>query len=265
MADQHHTEQQFHDSLRSELVRTANNTYGPEIEPPRQRRWPIAVAAVLAFVVVLGALTLRDTRQVSADLEIVVDGNDLIVRLSNLDASRDEIEGAAAEFGLDLTIDEVPVGPTNVGRFVSSVASELPPELEPLDGQPDRFTGFRIPKNWSGEVALSLGRPARPGERWVIPSDALADGEPAGCMPLIGMTVSEASNLLAERDLSVRWLAIAGAATTYSQDNTEPIKDWMVINAAATSPTDLVVQVTEDGSWPFPADDGVPTPTNPDC
>lgn len=264
MAEQHCTEQQFHDSLRSQLVRTANNTYGSQSDPPRRRRWLIAAAAVLGFVVVLGALTLRDTQHVSADLDIVVDGNDLIVKLSNLDTSREEIERAAADFGLDLTIEEVPVGPTNVGRFVNSVASKLPPELEPLDGQ-DRFTGFRIPKDWDGELALSFGRPARPGEQWVIASDALADGEPAACMPLIGMTVTEANDLLTERDVSVRWLAIDSAATTYSQHNTEPIKDWIVINVAATSPTDLVVQVTEDGSWPFPATDGVPTPTNPDC
>lgn len=261
------SEQRFHESLRSELIRAAGDEYPPSSFHRPKRWWALGAAAVLLLAVVLAALAFRSEDDLSADSPIIVDGNDLILRVEGIGASREEIEEAAASFGVDITTEDVPVGPSMVGAFVGVVASELPPQLLPMEGQPYRLRGVRIPGDWEGSLVLKFGREARPGEPWYAPSDAQADGEPLECMHLIGEMVADVKAALSERDLTVRWFAVGNTIAEFPQSDTSAIDSWRVTRLQAVSPSEVIVDATEDGAWLAPSaeEGGIPQPTNPDC
>src|SRR3546814_20237293 len=55
----------------------------------------------------------------AASVTITADGDMVTVTLNDTSNSADEIESAIEDHGLDIDIEEVPVGPSNYGRFVS--------------------------------------------------------------------------------------------------------------------------------------------------
>lgn len=199
------TRDEFLEQLRDEVGAAARRG-----ATPARRRSPVpaalAAAAVVLVVSVAGFLALSSD-PVAAGVEVLRDDRGVLVRLTGTGAPADAIEQAAAAEGLDVTVDEVPVGPSNVGRFVSATGSELPEFVELIDADgTGTARGIRIPFDFEGDVALSVGRPARDDEAWAVASDATRRGELLACEPVQGMDLREAADLASSAAGSVRIL-----------------------------------------------------------
>ena len=199
------TRDEFLEQLRGEVAAAARRG----AVPPR-RRSPLpaalAAAAVILVVSVVGFLALS-SEPAAAGVEVLRDDRGVLVRLTGTGASAEAIERAAATEGLDVTVEEVPVGPSNVGRFVS-VSGSAPPELVELIDADGTGTarGIRIPFDLEGDVVLSVGRSARGDETWAVASDATRRGELLACESVHGMELADAAELASEAAGSVRIL-----------------------------------------------------------
>ena len=213
----------------------------------RNRMLILAAAAVVAVALMSGLLIGRSADPAAADVEVSIDGPDFVVRLTSLETRPDEIVAEARAAGLDVRVREVPVGPSNVGKFIGS-SGDQPADFRPIDPESDAFTGFRISKDWPGTLELVLGRAARDGESWIGPTDALQPGEALACEPLLGDPVESVARELEDRDLAVRWFMLPTPAEV---DDPGPYGSWHVVSVEALSPHDIRVTATADGSWPF--------------
>jgi hypothetical protein len=178
------------DEMRAEVI----DAHRRQVERRHRRTRRLQMVAVAAAVVVVavGLGTVVSQEQVSAGVDVVRDGDDLVVRLTDLETNPSEVTEAAAEAGLDVRVDEVPVGPSMVGRFVAADGDELPPELRTVDPSgASGFGGFRVPANYQGTIRLHMGRPAEGTETWAVLSDATAPGEPLACTVLEEIDVGE--------------------------------------------------------------------------
>lgn len=260
-------EREFTEALRQQLVeaaerRTDQSDGAPARSAPRRPvpRWSVAlVAAAVLAVVIVGVGTFRDEQPVAADVRVSLDGDHLTLQLSGRDVRADEIVDAARTAGLDVSVAEVPVGSSNVGRLVRAEASELPPVLEVIGPDGATFLGFRIPRDWQGTLHLTLGRPAEAGERFVVTSDAQQPGEPLACRELVGEGLARVADELRAEGYTVRTFALPspGEVTDLS-----PYRDWKVAKVEAVGPDELWINATSDGEWPFP--EGAPV-RSPDC
>lgn len=271
MSTDHLPTERFLRDLRADLLRAAGEQRRHDAGEPgggsgrgRGRALLAAAAAAVVAVVVSVVVVVGGTEPASAGVDVIVDGDDLVVRLTDLETRPEEIVEAAEEFGLSVRVREVPVGPSNVGRFIGGSSSELPPELRPQGGDADSFTGFRIPRDWPGELRLDIGRAAEEGERWRAASDALAPDEPAACEPLLGATVAMTRDVLADAQLRTRWFVFDPGEQEVARADVDTYDDWRVVRVLAVGPRQVWVQATRDGSWPFPP--SVPAPVrNPGC
>lgn len=226
----------------------------PLPRPPRRRgvratRWLGAAAAV---VVVVGAAMVARP-DVAAGVEVVVDAQGTSLYVTDRDTTPEEIESAAAAAGLDLRVVAVPVGPSNVGRFVGASGSELPAGLELVEREStDGYTGFHVPLDFDGWFELQMGRTAEPGEEWAVLSDVTAPGEPLACEQLADLPLAQLLEQLTSIGPSrvrvmlldeARWLepdevAAHGEATTVRVSRRGPEEIWVdvAVDAARFSP-----------------------------
>mgnify|MGYP000848897153 CR=1 FL=1 len=241
-------DERFLSDLRAQLLDAAERPAG-DPHPGRGRRMvQLGAAAVVLMAVAIGVLVVRTHGRAAADVDVIVDGKDLIVRLNDVETRPQAIIEAARGAGLDVRIRQVPVGPSNVGKFIASTAS-IPGDFRPIDRAGDSFTGFRISRDWPGTLELELGRPARTGEAWVAASDALDPEEVLACEPLLGESVGSASTQLVDRKVSVRWVMLPTPGTVAGPDG---YGSWRVVQVQATGPRDVSVFATADVEWPFP-------------
>lgn len=197
------TRDEFLAQLREEVGAAAARGATPT-RPRGQLPAALAAAAVVLVVAVAGFVALSPD-PVAAGVEVLRDDRGVLIRLTGAGTSPEAIERAAASEGLALSVDEVPVGPSNVGRFVSATGSELPELIELID--PDGTStaaGIRIPFEFDGELALSVGRAAEEGEEWAAASDATQAGELLACEPVRDMTLDRAVELADAAAESVR-------------------------------------------------------------
>lgn len=250
-------DREFLDDLRAQLLTAAEaGRAAVVVEPkrsPRRRLLALAAAAVIAVAVLSGVLVTRSTEPASADVEVSVDGDDFIVRLTSLETRPDEIVAEAKKAGLDVRVREEPVGPSKVGKFIGS-SGDRPAEIRPIDEESEAFTGFRIRRDWPGTLDLVLGRAARGGEAWIATSDALDPDEVLGCEPLLGATTDKVSTRIDDRGLRATWFLLPVPGPVADPSGYE---DWKVVSIEAVASDEVRVTATADGSWP--ASTGRPT------
>jgi len=244
IADSHQSQ------LRDALVGAVETKRTRQRRRAVMRRVAFAVVIAAALVASVVSVTGRDDKA-EASLQIKVQDGTVVVRLIDLEDRPDEIIGALRNAGLDASVELVPVGPSNVGRFVGSSGSAGTGPVSVTEGNAYSYVGFSVPQDFRGVLKLKLGRAAAPGERWIASSDAMAKGEPLACKNLYGLTVSEATRELARTSASVRWLALPGGLVAAGAQLDEPYAHWHVVDALATSPDDVLIGITADGSWPF--------------
>lgn len=234
----------------------------------RRRRLAVRGAAVLVavLVVAVGLFVVARPEPTAADVEVLQRDGFTFVRLTDLVTRAAAVRSALSKAGLDVTVDSAPVGPSNVGQFLTLAGEELPPQLTVTNGTASRFAGFKIPADWTGRLTLTMGRAARAGETWRASSDALAPHEALACRDLLGATAAEISRTIAQLGLSSRWLLVgptAGEATP-AQAASGEYASWRAIRIEAVSPSEVWVTMTADGSWPYPP--SVPRPRlDPSC
>ena len=213
-------------------------------------------AAAAAIATALWVTLAGGGGTVAADLEVLHRDGHLVMTLEDIRTRSDEIEQAARDAGIDLTVIEEPVGPANVGRFLSLTSDgPLPPNIVPASEVGGVFVGFKVPEDYDAALVLRRGRLAEPGELWATDSNSFAKDEPLECDDVEGMTASQFEQLAQERDLTVRW-TFEGPDGHAESDAPDGHEDWQVVQVTNTSPTALRVVLTPDGAWPFPP--GVP-------
>lgn len=183
------------DEMRSEVLGARRRLVATRERRRRSARMVAIAAAVVLVAATAGVFMSRE--QAAAGVDVARDGSDLVVRLTDLESDPSEVEQAAADAGLDVQVDEVPVGSAMVGRFVSADGDTLPGEVRTVDEHGvGTFDGFRVPAGFTGTIRLHLGRAAKAGESWVVRSDATAPGEPLACTDLSALDVAGAVDLI---------------------------------------------------------------------
>lgn len=250
---------EFLAELRSQLLVAAETPCGDTapVDTAPRRRWRRArvLAAAAAVLAVIAVGVERQQGTAAAAVEVIrVDGA-IIVRIVDLEARADEVTEAARDAGIHLEVTSVPVGPSNVGRFVAADLSSLPEPVTSTGSDGRSFDGVRIPDGWDGQVAVQLGRHAEPGEDWAVLSDATAASEPLACTAVIGATVAEVQAAVADAGLNARWFTYepTGGAVERGPQDIDAVDGWVVVAADAVSPDEVVIEATPDGSWPGPA------------
>ncbi len=228
--------------LRDELIRAARR-------PPRRARvvglGTIAVlAAMLGFVIVLGG---SDTA--SADVRISRRDGRIEVLLTDLRNSPESVETAMRAEGLEVQVEAVPAGPSNVGRFVGERTSTGgTTDMRRVDETRAAFMGFSIPAGWQGRLTVLLGRAARPGEPYATFSDAFAPGEPLACTAGAGRPLNEFAQALSGFEVMVQGSG-GSSGEPLALDLEAALDDehgrWIVTAAFAISADDLIVQIAE--------------------
>lgn len=251
------SKEEFLAGLRAEVVDAqAAKAAGRRVDAVTR----LAAAAVVVAVAVV-AFVVVSPSPAHAGVDVTRIGDDLVIRLTDLETHPDEIVDAAREAGLDVVVDQVPVGPSNVGRFVGDTQrGDYPEELRSVDSDgASTFVGFRIPHDYSGELRLRLGRPAEVGEEWVVSSQAVAPGELLACSDVVGRSLAEVVPALPE-GVNVQILVIDDGTVVpdvAAVGADERLGGLQVARAMNASPTDLWLEVAADPAiYLLPAPEG---------
>lgn len=238
---------QFLAELRAEISAAAHREH-ERMNRGRRRRDVMRVGALAATVVVavFAAVFVVSAPEANAGVEISRSGDDLVVRLTDLETRPEEVAHAAAEAGLDVTVAEVPVGPSNVGRFIAAEAEGgYPPDLRVVDGDPSTaFLGFRIPAGYDGRLDLLMGRAAGSGDAWAVASDATARGELLECADVVGARLAEVTDAVPS-GIDTQILLLDEGAFLSSDDALRHHGDALIVRATSPAPATLWIEVTE--------------------
>jgi hypothetical protein len=193
---------EFETALREELMAATRR-------PPRRRGEKVAVAAVIiAFVaglVWVAVGSVSSSPPAAADIHITHERGRVIVELTDLQNTPEDIERATDKAGLDIVVDAVPVGPSLVGRFVKYRANAGAKDLDfTVDANGVTFTRFSLPEHWPGRLTLDLGARAGSGEPYAAFSDAYAKGEPLACSNTFHRPLRTATPFLEGYDVDVQ-------------------------------------------------------------
>ena len=137
---------------------------------------------------------------------------DVIAYVTDPYAASRNLSAAFAQRGFDITLSLVPVSPSLVGTVVfmgSDVGNEdLIRTLNGgtcVTGGGTCPIGLDISGQFHGVAQVTLGRAARPGERYESAASAFAPGEPLHCTRLLDARVSELLTVLTAKHLHVEW------------------------------------------------------------
>jgi hypothetical protein len=183
----------------------------PRLTPPRLAL--ASAAAALAVVAVAAFPSSRDDSGVAqAAIRFKTQGNDIVADVRRPFAAQEELNAAFAAEGLDINLTLVPASPSIVGTVVFvGDGGDGAGTIEALAGG-DCVTGggacpigLRIPRDFSGQAEIALGRPAESGERYASTADAFAPGEALHCKATPGSTVGEVLPVLERVYAAVEW------------------------------------------------------------
>lgn len=251
---------EYREELRSQLLRAQReqrHLTARRSERSGHALW-LPVAAAILVLVIAGSLVVMSGSPASASVEVLVRDGFITIRLTDAQSRASEIEKIAAEHGLNIEVVTEPVGPSNVGRFIRSSSTPLPDggTVEGSDGQ--SFNGFRLPVDWPGELTLSYGREADAGESWGAVSNALAPGEAAACLDVLGKPLDAVVERLRDRSLNVRVFVMDPGDTEVQADATGPYGEWPVAMVQSAGVDQVFVRATRDGASPVPGQDPSP-------
>lgn len=241
----------FVEALGDELYAAAVRQTSPAGRARRRRRRLLVPAGAITIgATFIAGILLMVARPNTAQADVRIERADgrVTVTLVDLEHRPRHIEQRVRAAGLDVSVTDVPVGPSEVGRFVGNVTTDLPRELRVIEGGPATFAGFSIPARWSGSLELQVGRPARAGEPYAAFSNAFARGEPLACTPLIGRPAAQSLAVLAARHLWGSFLAIStdpGDTRPVAVDDlrSSGLDDWVIVAADATSASHVLIRI----------------------
>jgi hypothetical protein len=179
----------------------------------------------------------------------------IIATVTDPYAAQASLDAAFKQAGLDIEVTLVPASPSAVGTVVAISGPSKGPQIEALTGGscvtggggPGRCPiGVKIPRDFTGSAAITLGRPAKSGEQYESTNDAFAPGEVLHCSRLLGKTVAVASAELANRGITVEWRGENGDTqpppNEYVADGA-PIGPGIVLLFAQPTPLSKAIRV----------------------
>jgi hypothetical protein len=141
-------------------------------------------------------------------------------------AAQSSLDAAFEAAGLDIIVTLEPVPPSLVGTILYT---DVP--IQTLTGGACATdgggigacpVGLRIPRNFTGQGAITLGRPARPGESYEASASAFAPGESLHCTDILGDQVGHALSQLAADGITPQWHLTAPGAPVTSNETPPP-------------------------------------------
>ncbi|WP_062353255.1 hypothetical protein [Herbidospora yilanensis] len=166
---------------------------------PKRRR--VRVAVPLAAVTA-AAVTWAAWPSSAAALDIRRDGDSYVVTVNDLTADPETYRNLLRGVGLDIDLRFVPAAPSLVGTAVPVGGPDAADAVGFLSKEgdcvlTDCIVGLRIKVGHPGEIDIRLGREAAAGERYAMPGQIDAPGEPLHCVDFRGLRFAEVKALLA--------------------------------------------------------------------
>ncbi|MEV4181120.1 hypothetical protein AB0J28_06700 [Streptosporangium canum] len=203
------------DALLAEIVLLEHTPARRRLMPSARRSLlGLAAAAALAGAIVVGPSLLKASEQVYASQAVTIDrvGDEYAFYFTEGDPDPVELQKAFHKVGLDnLRVTLVPVSPQQSPGSVFGFEKTDPDARATFAGDscPERtencITAFRVTADITGPAEVSLGRPAKPGEKYASPADASLPGEALAGVKLRGRSVAEAVRVVREHDLKVAY------------------------------------------------------------
>lgn len=244
-------ESERHDPVRAALVAAASRGEHRRLRA-RRRQLLGGLAAGIMVAGLSATFVLTVNEQPSAAVEIVE--TETGVRFSwTTDDIDPRIDAAAREYGLDVTIEHVPVGPSQVGRVAGFRTTD--PSTVVQVGHNRRSVDISGPVS---PVTLSVGRTADRDERYASPSDAFARDEPLECLELVSRTPEIVAETVEQLGIEVRWQPTGDTSSPLGEPvDTATILDsefatYRLGAALMTSAQSMLVYLTADGMPPSP-------------
>jgi hypothetical protein len=169
------------------------------------------------------------------------------VLLTDLRATPADVADAVTKAGLEARVIGEPAGPSNVGRFVQvRVDGENTTPIQRIQEGVDTFMGFSLPEGWDGTLVIAIGRRARDGEPYTIPSDVFAEREPLHCSGVLGRRLADVAGRLDELRVRVQAFEVEemGPPVDLSEEVLDEMGALYVARGLGSSPRDVLLQLS---------------------
>jgi hypothetical protein len=175
-----------------------------------------------------------DTRLV----DFTVRHGNIIARITDPDAAASQLTAVFRGYGLNVTVEAIPVSPSLVGTLVFTQVSAIRTLWKPgcADVCP---VGLVFPADFHGSGHIVVGRAALPGERYESMNEVFAPGEALHCAGLLGQPPSVALPVLRKLGLHARWYALGPGGTTHWEQ--KPV--GYIIDGDAISASEVELRV----------------------
>ncbi len=208
-----------------------------------RRSAPVAAAVAMVLVSVVIVSHSLSTAPVAAGVVITEEGGVVTILFTDPLADPEEVGEVLRAAGIDVTIREVPVSPSEVGFLVSSFSTPGAPELELISGDGPRLIGFRVQPGVGGLLELHFGRPPVDGEGYDSGGVAYWPGEPLACALIWGLRVDEAVRTIAELqlDVEIRWQILNDDGSGMIEVPAAKIGSLYVTDAHSSGPSEVLI------------------------
>lgn len=156
----------------------------------------------------------------------------IVATVTNPFAAQSSLDAAFEAAGLHIVVTLLPVSPSLVGTIVYTdvpfqtlTGGACTTEGGGIGACP---VGLKIPRNFTGQGAITLGRPARPGESYESTASAFAPGESLHCTDILGERVGTAVPELAADQITPRW-HFAAPGPPVTPNDTPPPGGYFII------------------------------------
>ncbi|WP_283139720.1 hypothetical protein [Rhizohabitans arisaemae] len=175
----------------------------------------VAVTA-LAGAFLVGPTLFKATGEVYAGQSVIVDrdGDDYLFYITDSAPKPEDLNKAFERLGLNAVVDLKPISPQSRGSFIG-LDTEGKGDHVAAQGADDCqgrvltcVSMFRIPMEPKGRIRLSLGRAAKPGEKYAFPADATWPGEPLAGVNLKNQSVTQAEQVIRGHSLGVAYALV---------------------------------------------------------
>ncbi|RBQ21369.1 hypothetical protein DP939_01225 [Spongiactinospora rosea] len=226
---------------------------------PRRRWWRVALPVVTALVTaVVGVLAY--SAPASAALDIRREGPNYVIMVVDIYADPDKYQNQLRAIGLDIRLRVKAAPASLVGQVIMMpmAGGRIPIAKAEIDdrikaiGQKGTCRkwgdvcpiGLKIPVDYRGRTEVTLGRAAKPGERYDVMAPIDGPGEPLHCVPYVGRPVRSVRDLLRERGVTSLTYA-----TAKSRESRVP-GDWYVHDGTLTASDAALLLVGPDRTPP---------------
>ncbi|MFD1938891.1 MULTISPECIES: hypothetical protein [Nonomuraea] len=268
-----------------ESITAADGAHEPAVRrrgPRPARRLAVAAMAVsaLAAAVVIGPGLIEGgkgvpTSYANAAIEIERRGDQWVARVKDPYADHARYAEAFRAVGLDVSLNLLPASPSGVGKVVrmgfsgntspnKGIGGGFEPEGCEM-GSPGCALAVTVSVGFTGTGVVSLGRPAKPGERYGNAASATRKGEPLHGLEVDERTVGEVRKAAAERGVKTEVWVIepsegGGFGYNPKRQPDDVGDDWIVWDAEVLSADTVKLLVTEKRLAKNPVYDGPKPP-----